>query len=71
MTNKCKYINIFNLKHSTHYYYKLIVSKSYISNIFQQCLCSETGGNISTSDSVHKQLCVDVQQKKQPDDEQM
>ena len=68
---KCKYINNFNLKHSTHYYYYLIVSKSYISNIFQQYLCSETGGNISTSDSVHEQVCVDVQQKKQPDDEQM
>ena len=47
------------------------MSKSYISNIFQQYLCSETGGNISTSDSVHEQVCVDVQQKKQPDDEQM
>ena len=47
------------------------MSKSYISNIFQQCLCSETGGNISTSDSVHEQVCVDVQQKKQADDEQM
>ena len=47
------------------------MSKSYILNIFQQYLCSETGANISTPDSVHEQVCVDVQQKKQANDEQM